>query len=83
VRVTVCDVTYAVPAAETIPYEEVIPYSTWSVDPSFVLHVIVAEVLVIALAVTAEITGAPDAVVVKVKFADVPVVPAEFVDNAM
>jgi hypothetical protein len=82
VSVTECDVTSEVPTAEIIPYEAVIPNSTWSVALSLVFHVIVAEVLVIAVAVTAEISGAPGAVVVKVKVDEVPVVPAEFTDSA-
>jgi hypothetical protein len=61
-----------------------VPYSTWSVDAWFVVQVIVAEVLLILVAMTDEIMGAVGvpADVVKVKFGDTACWPPEFVDMA-
>jgi hypothetical protein len=59
-----------------------VPNPTWDVEGWSVVQVIVAELLVMAVAVTEEITGAPAIeMVVKVKLADVAVVPEEFVDH--
>ena len=46
-----------------------------------VVQVMVAEVVVIPVAVTAEITGAAAAVVAKVKFGEVAVAPAPAADE--
>ena len=62
-----------------------VPYSTCDVEAWSVFQVIVAEVEVIAVAVTDEITGGTATTlteVVKVKLADVVVVPNELVDSA-
>ena len=45
------------------------------------VQVMVAEVVVIGLMATAEITGAPDAVVVNVNVVDVVTVPAELAER--
>ncbi len=62
-----------------------VPNSTWLVEAWSVVHVTIAEVVVILDAVTEVITGAEEAnaaVVENVKFADVASVPTEFLDRA-
>ena len=58
-----------------------VPYSTCDVEAWSVVQVMVTEVVVIAEAVTDDITG-DGAAVVKVRFAEVVVTPREFVERA-
>ena len=81
---TVCDVTSELFSADRVPYDAVVPYSICVVEAWSVVQVMVAEVDVTLLEVTAVITGAAAAAaeVEKVRFAEVATVPAEFFDNA-
>ena len=79
-----CDVTSELFSAESDPYDAVVPYSTCVVAAWLVVHVMVAEVDVMALTVTEVIVGAAAGAVpevVKVKFADVAKAPAAFLDH--
>ena len=58
------------------------PYVICVVETTSVVHVMVAEVVLRAATVTALITGAPTAVVLKVKFGEVVAMPEPFVERA-
>ncbi len=81
VMVTVCVVVSAVLRVEFVPYAVVVPYSTCVLADWSVVQVMVAEVVVIAVAVRAVMTGAA-AIVVKVALAEVARVPAELAERA-
>jgi hypothetical protein len=82
VSVIECDVTKVVARVDRVPYAVVVPYATCELEAWSVVHVIVAAVELIPVAVTPEMTGGGSGVlVVKVKFADVAVVPYPFVDR--
>jgi hypothetical protein len=80
VNVTECEITGAAFKVEREPKEEVVPYSTCELEGWSVVHVIVANVVVIPLALTPVIVGIV-AGVEKLKLAEV-AVPAESVDIA-
>jgi hypothetical protein len=82
VSVIVCDVNSELFAPDHSVYEVVVPNPTCDVDAWSVVQVIVAEVVVMFVAVTEEITGAPVAVVVKMKLADTVCNPTASVDMA-
>jgi hypothetical protein len=69
-------------SADCEPYAVVVPHATCELEAWSVVHVMVAVVEVTPVAVTAVMTGGGDAVlVVKMKFADMAVVPYPFVDK--
>jgi hypothetical protein len=75
-----CDVTSAGSRVVVDPYAVVVPY--WTCDDAVwsVVQMTVADVSVIVMALTPEITG--NATVVNVASADAPVCPSPFADSA-
>ncbi len=83
VSVTECDVTRVLTSGDCEPYAVVVPYATCELDAWSVVHVIVAVVEVIPVAVTALMTGGgPPARVAKVELADAATFPEASVDSA-
>jgi hypothetical protein len=81
--VTECDVTSVLTSADCDPYAVVVPYETCELEGWSVVHVIVAVVEVIPVAVTPLITGGgPPARVAKVEFADAAAFPEGSIDSA-
>jgi hypothetical protein len=79
--VTECDVTRVLTSADCDPYAVVVPYETCELDAWSVVHVIVAVVALMPVAVTAEMTRAEATEVAKVLLLDVAPAPPPLVDN--
>lgn len=81
-RVTECDVDNALLSGDCDPYAVVVPNETCVVAACSVVQVMVAELALIAVAVTDEIIGAGSAGVAKVKFAEVVEMPPPLTEMA-